>query len=68
MDSSVPRLALPALASTNIGGPDLPKISGNSTYARFHGAYDGTDNPLLPLAGIQADAEARWMLATPDLE
>jgi len=54
-------------ASINIGSPDLPKISGNESYLRARYAYDGTDNPLLPQNGIRADAEVRWMFATPDL-
>lgn len=54
-------------AATTIGSPDLPKITGNQSYGRALWTYDGTDNPLLPQAGIRADAEARWMFSTPDL-
>jgi len=52
-------------ASTTIGSPDLSKITGNSDFLRARWAYDGTDNPLLPQIGVRAEAEARWMFATP---
>ena len=54
-------------ASTTIGSPDLPKITGNEDFVRARWAYDDTDNPLLPQAGFRASAEFREMLATPDL-